>query len=214
MTVRVLLVDDHPIFRLGLRSLLIKDGIQVVGEAENLRDARRLLHELSPDVIVLDLMLGNGSGLELLEELAQLAPQASALVLSMMDEELYAERVLQQGAKGYLMKSEDPKRLVAAVRGVATGEVQVSDQLTRRLLRRVVQGESFASDPIDSLTTRELEVFQLIGQGHTTKQVADALSLSPKTVETHQAKIKRKLGLRTTNQLVRHAVTWIQRVAG
>lgn len=207
----VVLVDDHPVFRLGVRYMLEGQGdLKVVAEADSAGTARRVLRETHPDLLVLDLVLGDGSGLEILDELPALSPGTRTLVVSMLDELLYAERCLRAGACGYLMKSEAAREITTALQQIAAGDIYLGHTATRRILRKLAAGTPGTADPVEVLTNRELEVFQLLGSGKRTSEIAQDLAISPKTVESHQAKLKRKLGVSNATELLRVAMDWAQ----
>ena len=208
---RIVLVDDHPLFRAGMRFVLDNTvGNKVVAEAGDSRSGRDVIKQHQPDVVVLDLVLGDGRGLEVLQEISNLAPSARVLMVSMLDESMYAERCIRSGAAGYLMKSTAPDSLVSAVEAVARGDVFLSSFLTQRLMQRMSSGVSPQARPIQTLTDRELEVFELIALGRSTRETASSLGISPKTVESHQSRIKRKLGVGSTHELLRVAMSWHQ----
>ncbi|MCB9777717.1 MAG: response regulator transcription factor [Alphaproteobacteria bacterium] len=202
---RVFLVDDHALVRAGIRVLLESAGMQVVGEAGSSEQAMRELPE-AVDVVVADLSLDGANGLELLKGLAARDPDLPVLILSMHDETLYAERAIQAGARGYLMKDAAPEHLRAAIEIIGNGRIYLSPAMTARALERLHAGTASSDDPLTQLSDRELEVFERLGQGLTTREVADALHLSVKTVESHLSNIRKKLGARNTRELVRQAV--------
>ncbi|MGE5185723.1 MAG: response regulator [Acidobacteriota bacterium] len=208
-TIRILLVDDHPIVRYGFARLLAAEpDLVVCGEAI---DGPSALEQLaaSPDVIVLDLSLGATSGVELIGELRRRAPAARVLVVSMHDELLYGERALRAGAAGYVMKHEATDHMVRAIRTVAAGGVFVSDELSARVVQRVATAGGPAS-PFDQLTNRELHVLELLGRGLGTREIAEQLHVSIKTIETYRARLKEKMHLRSATELVRFAVRWAE----
>lgn len=207
---RVVIVDDHPIFRRGIAELIGEEAdMEVVGEASNTAEAIRQIAESAPDVVVVDLSLQDGHGIELIEQLAEREDGPKAIVCSMHDESLFAERALRAGAMGYVNKQETTEKLVEAIRRVQNGEVVLSEKMTRRLLQNVVGGKAGEQNPVETLSNRELEVFEMIGEGLTTKQIASRLDLSPKTVEAHREKIKSKLVLSNSAQLSRQAFLWV-----
>jgi len=211
---RVLVIDDHPAVRSGLKAAInATHDLQVCGEAGNVREAKQILRELECDVVLLDLTLADESGLELVKDLAVRKRAAPTLVLSMHDEAIYAERVLRAGAKGYLMKDVPLEEVLRALRQVLAGEVHLSEAMRSRLLARMVGGGSASAttSPIESLTDRELEVFEAIGRGRRTGEIAEALHLSPRTIDTHRENIKRKLGLTDSTELHQHAFDWVRR---
>ncbi len=205
---RVLLVDDHPIVRKGLGQLINQEpGLEVCGESEDANQALKAISTLKPNVVVLDLSLKGTNGLELLKVLKTRHPKVPVLVLSMYDESLYAERALRAGAKGYLMKQEGTEKVIGAIRKILSGEVCVSESLASQMLSRIAEGkEEGDRSPIERLSDRELEVFQSIGNGLTTRQIAEKLCISIKTVESYREHLKEKLKLKNGTELVRHAV--------
>jgi DNA-binding NarL/FixJ family response regulator len=203
---RVLVVDDHPVVRHGITLVInAEPDLTVCGEAENEQTARLLLRELKPDAMVVDLSLGaGGDGFNIVRDVHAHFPQLPILVLSMHDETVYADRLFAQGAAGYIMKQAAAEQLVTALRVVLRGERFMSDSLRRHLAER--GGHAGAQG--DRLSARELQVISLIGSGLGTREIADRLSLSVKTVETHRLAIKRKLSLDTNSQLVQYAIKW------
>jgi DNA-binding NarL/FixJ family response regulator len=207
---RVLIVDDHPIVRQGLRQLINQEpDLMVCGEATEPQQALEVAGTERPDLVIVDLTLKEGSGLDLIKTLQVQQPELPILVVSMHDEALYAERSLRAGARGYIMKQEATETLLHALRRVLDGEIYVSGRMATRLVRSVVQGRSAEDSPLVRLSDRELEVLQFIGRGLSTRQIADTLHLSIKTVETHRANIMRKLHLGHATELVRYAVHWV-----
>lgn len=213
---RLLVVDDHAIVRHGLAMLLARHPEFVIAaEAGGCADALEKWNASKIDAVVIDLALKDGSGLDLLRELLKRKPDLPCLVLSMHDEMEYAERALRAGARGYVMKENADEVLVDALRTVLRGEVYASPDVSARLLRRVVAGdESRGESGVASLTDREREIFQCLGQGMTTKKIAEQFGLSARTVEVHRASIKRKLGCGDTAQLLREAVRWVESGGG
>jgi DNA-binding NarL/FixJ family response regulator len=202
---RVMIVDDHPVVRQGIKLMInAEPDLTICGEAENEQQARRLVRELKPDALVVDLSLGDGDGFNVVRDVHAHFPEIRVLVLSMHDEAIYAERLLSQGASGYIMKQAATEQLVTALRTVLRGERFVSESLQRTLTERLNDG----SDSGSRLSARELQVISLIGQGLGTREIADNLSLSVKTVETHRLTIKRNLALETNAQLVQYAIKW------
>lgn len=208
---RILLVDDHPTFRQGLRWLLSQDGgFTVCAEAENSAMALTQLRETRPDVVVLDVSLPGMNGLELIKMIRAESPRTPILVLSMHDESVYALRALKAGAKGYITKTEAMASIVAALHRVADGQLYVSPTFGEQLIFKAIRSvESGLGSPVDVLSDRELEVLELLGKGLSTRDIAEALRLSPKTVETHRAHMKEKLHLGDSSRLVRFAVDWV-----
>jgi len=212
---RVFLVDDHPLVRESLASLIAQqEDLEVCGEAESAAAALAAIGPAKPDVAIVDLSLGGRSGLELIRDLKVMFPRIATLVLSMHDEEIYAERALRSGARGYIMKREATKKVIAAIRRVKDGKLYVSDRMAARLTERLVVGGPEADrSPGAVLSDRELEVFRLFGLGRGTGEVAEALHLSSKTVQTYCARIKEKLGVTTLTQMMREAVRWVEEEA-
>ena len=202
---RVMIVDDHPLMRVGLQTLIENEpDMQVCGQAESAGDAMRQVQACSPDALIVDLCLPGTSGIDLLRDLRAQAPHIPALVVSMHEERFYAERALRAGARGYVMKQDDPQRIIKGLRAVVQGDLFVSNRITRHLLHSVVgtrtpQMEGFG---VNRLSDRELQVFEMIGQGKGTRRIAEELHLSVKTIETYRAHIKRKLGLENGNELI------------
>ena len=207
---KVLLVDDHACVREGIAELINhQDDLVVCAEAETAQDALSEIAANRPDIAVVDISLEGRNGLELVKDIHSQFPQLPTLVLSMHDESLYAERALQAGARGYITKRQSKLNLLAGIRQVLNGQHYVSEKISARLLDRVAQSKNVPSTPaVTSLSDRELEVFEMIGQGCSTHEVAGKLHLSPKTVATHRENIKKKLNLRNAPELVRHAVLW------
>jgi DNA-binding NarL/FixJ family response regulator len=202
-------VDDHPIVRQGLALFIEREpDLMVCGEAEDATSALQAIRESTPDFVILDISLDGRDGLELLKTLRVRHPSLPVLVLSMHDESVYAERSLRAGANGYIMKQEAADKVITAIRQILGGNVYLSDRLTKRMLQQFVNGSISPRDPLAKLSDRELEVFRLIGAGHGTRQIADELHVSTKTVESYQAHIKEKLALRNARELVQHAVEW------
>lgn len=199
---RIFIVDDHPVVRAGLSAALSRDPeLAICGEAENSRAASSLIQELEPDLVLVDLDLDGVSGLDLIRENRASRPLLPFVVLSMHEEELYAERALRAGARGYIMKSESPAGLVAGIRTVLEGGIAVSEKIKSRVIRHLAEGVKPQSDPLSTLSDRELEVFREIGKGAGTRKIAEKLCLSVKTVETHVSHIKRKLQVGSATEL-------------
>jgi DNA-binding NarL/FixJ family response regulator len=207
---RVLLIDDHPIVRQGLALLVDREpDLCVCGEAEGAHTAFQAIATLRPDIVVLDISLAGPDGLDVLKEIRIKSGSLPVLILSMHDESIYAERALRAGANGYIMKQEATEKVLVAIRRILRGDVYLSDRLTNAMLRQFARRTSSPSgSPLISLTDRELEIFRLIGEGHGTRQIADELHLSVKTIESHQAHIKEKLALKSARELVQHAIEW------
>ena len=207
---RVLLVDDHPIVRKGLRRLIENHpGLEVCAEAEGVRDARDAIRKHQPDVVVVDLSLKDGDGIELVKEVRAHHPGLPLLVLSMHEESVYAERLLAAGASGYIMKQAASELFILALQEVLEGRRYVSSAVSASLQRKTAAGKcGNGADPVDSLSNRELQILEMIGRGLSSRQIAESLNLSVKTIEAHRQRIKRKLNLKTGVQLVNFAVTW------
>jgi len=211
---RILIVDDHPLVRTGLAQLIGDcPDLEVCGEAGDMAEALHKVDELDPDLAIIDLSLAGGSGLDLIEHIKSRDKGTLMLVASMHDESLYAERVLAAGARGYINKQEAQDRIILAIRRVLGGKVYLSERMTERLLSGMVEANREKRD-IDTLSNRELQVFELIGQGVSTGRIAEQLNLSTKTIETHQAHIKRKLGLDSAHQLTQRAIRWVMAEGG
>lgn len=208
---RILLVDDHPIMRHGLAQLIrAEEGLDVCGEAGSAKEAMHVVERLKPDLVIVDLTLPDKNGLELLKDIHAQHPHLTCIVLSMHDETLYAERALRAGARGYVMKEAAAEHLVGAIRRVLGGGLYVSDAVASRMLQGVVGTRTKMDGPlIERLTDRELEILEMIGNGVATKNIADRLAISTRTVEAHRAHIKEKLGISDGPALVRYAVQWV-----
>jgi DNA-binding NarL/FixJ family response regulator len=206
----VFLVDDHPIVRQGLTLLINQEtDLAVCGEAENMHSALSAIQTTRPDILIVDISLNGPDGLELLKNIRINSPRLPVLILSMHDESVYAERALRAGADGYIMKQEASEKVLVALRRILSGEIYVSERIASGMLQHYVRGVNTSKrSSVGGLTNRELEVFRLIGEGHGTRQIADELHLSVKTVESYQAHIKEKLSLRNARELVQHAVQW------
>src|SRR5712671_1532878 len=207
----IFIVDDHPIVRQGLALLINREpDLTVCGDAEEASSALRMIESLQPDLVVVDISLNGPDGLELLKNIRARDPNLPVLILSMLDESLYAERSLRAGASGYIMKQEATDRVLVAIRRILDGEIYVSDRMADRMLHRFVGGAQQVEprSPISDLSDRELEVFRLIGDGRGTRQIAQELHISVKTVESYQAHIKDKLSLKNARELVQRAIQW------
>jgi DNA-binding NarL/FixJ family response regulator len=209
---KVFLVDDHPLVREHLTALIQREAdLEVCGEAADAPTALELISRQSPDLVILDISLKQSNGLELIKDLKQRWPKLSVLVLSMHDEMLYAERSLRAGALGYITKEEATVNVLSAVRKVLGGEVYLSERMAGRVMKRMVSGaKDELGSPLEVLTDRELAVFQMLGRGMGTRQIAEELRLGIKTVESYRARIKEKLQLQDGNQLLQHAIQWVQ----
>lgn len=209
-TKKVIIVDDHPVFRAGLNALLKSDSrLAVVGEAAGYLEARDLFLRTKPDVIIVDLSLNEGSGMQLIKAIRNESRKPKILVASMHDDRLYAERVLRLGANGYINKAQAADKILEAIQTILEGSVYLSSEVSAQILQRQLQGAPIEMDPVELLSTRELEVFYRIGQGMSTRKIASQLSVSPKTVDSHREHIKRKLGIEDGNALMQRAVAWV-----
>jgi DNA-binding NarL/FixJ family response regulator len=208
---RVIIVDDHPIVRQGLAQLINQEAdLEVCGQAEDAHEAMHAIRELAPDLVIVDISLKDTSGMELIKDLKGQSPQLPVLTLSMHDEAVYGERALRAGARGYIMKQEATEKVVTAIRRVLAGEVYVSDGMAAHMVNRFVGGSGRgAGASVDSLSNRELEVFRFIGEGYSTREMAEKLHLSVKTIETYRAHIKEKLNLQDASELRRAAIQWV-----
>jgi DNA-binding NarL/FixJ family response regulator len=207
---KVLIIDDHPIVRHGLARVIGDEpDLEVCGAAASPAEALHALVATDPDIVVLDLSLGDDSGLELLKSIKARRPELPILVLSMHDEAYYADRVLRAGAMGYVMKQESTAHVIGAIHQVLAGKVYLSESMAASMLTRMVGGKATeGGSPVDSLTDRELQVLNLIGRGFGTRQIAELLRLSVKTVENYREHLKAKLKLQSSAELVRYAVRW------
>ncbi len=214
--IKVLIVDDHPMMREGLTQLIGHEpDLVVCGEAGDAPEGLEKIGTLQPDLVLTDITLPGKNGVELIKDIQAAHPGLAVLVISMHDEALYAERVLRAGGRGYVMKQEGGKRIVEAIRKVLAGQVAVSEKMSAKILE-IFSGRRTdeASSPVETLTDREFEIFQLIGQGVETKELAAKLHLSPKTVEVHRANIKTKLQVKSMTELIRYAVRWVESQPG
>jgi DNA-binding NarL/FixJ family response regulator len=207
---RVLIVDDHPLVREGLANLInAQSDLMVCGEAEDSTQAIARIAKARPHVALVDISLKNESGLELVKYLASQFPQVALIILSMHDETLYAERALRSGARGYVMKREATKSVLASIRRVLEGGIYVSERVTSRMANALSSsGEAASSSPVERLSDRELEIFRLLGQGRTASQIAGDLNLSVKTVQAYCARAKEKFGVSSLVELLRAAIRW------
>ena len=209
---KIFIVDDHPVFRKGLAQLIDEEeDFRVVGEAESVDQAIAGIQELTPDLAIVDITLKDRSGMELVEYLQANMPGLPILVISMHDESLYAERALRAGARGYIMKQEASESVVRAIREVRQGSIYASKKMTDQIFSRFIEGnKKLAESPLHSLTDRELEVFQLIGEGLGISEIGTRLHLSVKTIGTYRERIKDKLNLKTSTELLRYAINWVE----
>lgn len=208
---RVLIVDDHPAIRYGYAQLIDREpDMETCGEAAGVAEAIRQAEAQRPDAAVVDIILEGEDGIELVEHIKSRWPSIKILVSSSHDEETFAGRVLRAGAMGYISKREPMTKIVEGLRQVLRGEIYLSPQMTTRLLQRAVVGKPLDRNPVEALSNRELQVFEMIGQGLSTVEIAEKLQLSPKTVESHRKLIKMKLNLRTGAELSRRAFLWVE----
>jgi DNA-binding NarL/FixJ family response regulator len=204
----VFVVDDHPLLRQGLALMINREpDLTVCGEAEEAQAAMRAIAAKKPDILIADISLNGPDGLDLLKSVRTLYPDLPVLVLSMHDESIYAERALRARASGYIMKQEATEKVLVAVRRILSGDIYLSDRMANKLLHQYISGSAVdMRSRLSTLSDRELEVFRLIGEARSTRQIAEKLHLSIKTVETYQAHIKDKLSLRSGRELVQHAI--------
>jgi DNA-binding NarL/FixJ family response regulator len=210
--VRIMVVDDHPIMREGLTRVIEEAAdLTVCAQAESIERALELMETSEPDLVIVDIALGGQNGLELIKDVKVRYPKLPVLVHSMHEEQVYAQRSLRAGARGYLMKQEPAPKLLQAIRRVLAGEIYVSETTTRQMLQRLADSSSTKSvSPVERLSDRELEVFESLGQGRKTREIAHDLHLSIKTVQTYCEHLKEKLLLRDGTSLVRFAVQWVE----
>ena len=208
---KVVIVDDHPLFRERLAQLInYQPDMEVTGEAEITKDAIQLIQNTSPDLAIVDITLKGSSGLELIKSIRPLSIGLPVLVLSMHEESLYAERAIRAGATGYITKYQPADEVLLAIRRVLAGDVYLSDKMTSSFLKSLTTTEvEGISRNVDRLTDRELEVLNLIGRGHTTREIGDTLQLGVATIDTYRAKIKKKMNLRNAAELQHFAINWV-----
>jgi len=208
---KVLIVEDHPIFRAMLVQLIDKDlQMTVCGEADNIKDAMNIIEKVHPDVAIVDITLHGSSGLELIKDLKARKISLPVLVLSMHEERLYAERVIRAGARGYISKQESPARVIEAIRKVMDGGIHVSERVTGTILERLGRvDQAVETSGMDLLSDREIEVFQLVGRGMNSREIAGELNLGPTTVDSYRARIKEKLGIKNAAELYQRAAQWV-----
>lgn len=207
----IFIVDDHPLMRKGM-AMTLNNSVEftVSGQAESAEEALNQIPSLKPDGCVVDISLPGMNGIELVKNLLAQLPDLKILVVSRHDEELYAERAIRAGAKGYLMKLEAGEVLVSAVRQVMNGGIYLSDSIGSQLIMKIASGQSAGDNPLEILSDRELEVFELTGRGESTKEIAQRLHVSVKTIDTYRARIKEKMHLKSANELMRRAVQWVE----
>jgi DNA-binding NarL/FixJ family response regulator len=209
---KIIIVDDHPLVREGIRTLLNgQNDFQVCGEAASAHEALELMRKNLPDAAIVDLTLKDSSGLDLIKDIQIRFPRVLVLVLSMRDEGFYAERVLRAGARGYVTKEEGAEEVLRGLRRILDGQVHVSDRVASKVMQKIIAGAGEQTNNLlDSLTDRELQVFELIGNGLPTREIALELHISSKTVDSHREHIKEKLRLGSASELLRHAIQWVQ----
>jgi len=210
--IRIFIVEDHPIFRMGITELINREtDMTVCGDADNLARARALIHTLKPDLVVVDLSLKQSNGIDLVKELCDQYEAIFCLVLTMHDEALHAERCIKAGAKGYIMKEEASKSVVKAIREIMAGDLYVSKSVMSHILNQLHKKSAvIEASPMKQLTDREMEIFQYIGKGYATGEIANRLNISVKTIGTYRERIKDKLNIRQNGKLVRRAVIWVE----
>ena len=211
---RILLIEDHPVFRKGLKALVEQEeNLSVCGEADSVSTALHLINSANPDLAVVDIALKGRNGLDLIPEMTSMKPDLLILVVSMFDETTYVRRALQTGARGYIVKNESTETVIAAIQAILRGEMAISEPHRTRILES--QFSSQTSDPRSNpqalLTNRELEIFQLIGQGKATREISGHLKLSTKTIGTYRERLKDKLGLKHAAELAKYAVQYVQK---
>lgn len=207
---RLFIVDDHPLVREGLTNLINRqDDLTVCGEAKDSAEAIDGISHQRPDIAIIDISLTNESGLELIKHITKRFPEVAVIVLSMHDEALYAERALRAGARGYVMKHETSKSVLSSIRRVMGGDIYVSERIVNRMAVRITSARRVAAtSPVERLSDRELEIFQLLGQGRTPSEIARDLNLSLKTVQAYCARAKEKFGVTSLTELLRAAIKW------
>ena len=212
--IKIVIIDDHPIVRHGLAQIInLQENMTVCGDAANTRDGWDLIVREDPDLVILDISLEGASGFDLLKGARKRKPNLLFLVLSMHDENLYAERALRLGARGYIMKQEATDNMIKAITQILAGEIYLSEKMKSKVLSKLIRGEMGGAEnrsAMDALTDRELEIYRHIGMGMSSGQIAKKLNLSIKTVETHRYNIKLKLELENSAELLRHAINWVQ----
>ena len=209
---KILIVEDHPIFRMGMCELINQEeDLVVCGSAEDVSKAKALIKSEQPELVILDLSLKNSNGMELLKDLTNYYKHIYVLVLSMHEESIHAERCLLAGAMGYVMKHEAIESVIKAIRQIFAGKKYISHRIMENLLNKLGDKSAQGQDsPVQSLSDRELEIFQMIGKGFSSGQIAVQLNLSVKTIGAHRERIKQKLGLKTSSEMVRYAVLWLE----
>jgi len=210
---KIFIVDDHPLLREGLTRLInLQTDMKVCGESSTAHHALKSISTLKPNIVILDITLAESNGLDLIKDMKSRSLKSLILVLSMHDESLYAERALRAGAKGYIMKQEASKEVLKAIHHILAGEIYLSEKMAAKMLHKIANGKSSNETLLETtLSDRELQVFQLIGQGRGTRKIAEELCISAKTVESYRAHIKVKMNLKNAHELTQHAVHWVER---
>ncbi len=208
--IKVLVVDDHPIIRQGLSLLFSqKNDMEVCGEADNVETALEQITVLKPDIVIVDISLKDSNGLDLIKQIKIKKKNLPVLVLSVHDESIYAERALRAGARGYIMKEELTDNVVIAIRQIISGKLYLSNQMSEKMLDKLVKpSPGISESSVEILSDRELEVFRLFGLGMSTKEIADKIHVSPKTVQSYRVRIKDKMNIEKTSELLKHAIQW------
>ncbi|MBN2159142.1 MAG: response regulator transcription factor [Spirochaetes bacterium] len=209
---KILIVDDHPLLRQGIRQVIeLEDDLRVTGEASTANEAIDLINRDRPDIIIIDITLaGNVSGIELVKSVNERFPEIKSLVLTMHDESLYAERAIRAGARGYIMKEVASKNIIQAIRTILRDELFLSENISKKIIDKLVRGSADTIGiSVENLSNREFEIFQLIGNGFSTKEMAKKLNLSIYTVESHKKNIKEKLNLKNSSDLAKYAIQWV-----
>jgi DNA-binding NarL/FixJ family response regulator len=210
--IKILIVDDHPLLRQGIKQVIeLEEGLRVCGEASTANDAIDLINRDKPDVVIVDITLaGNVNGIELIKSLHERFPDIKTLVLTMHDESVYAERAIRAGARGYIMKEVASKNIINAIRTILNDELYLSESISKKIIDKLVRGSADTIGiSVENLSNREFEIFQLIGNGFSTKEMAKKLNLSIYTVESHKKNIKEKLKLKNSSDLVKYAIQWV-----
>jgi DNA-binding NarL/FixJ family response regulator len=208
---KILIVEDHPLFRAMLVQLIDSElGMAVAGEADNIKDAMKLIEKTAPDAVIVDITLQGASGLELIKDMKARDMRIPVLVLSMHEEKLYAERVIRAGGRGYVSKQEPPSEVIAAIVKVMAGQIYVSQRVAGSFLQRFMQGHKPAEiTGVNRLSDREIEVFQLVGRGLNSREISERINLGLTTVDTYRARIRQKLGLKNAAELYERAARWV-----